>query len=84
MTVNNFTRQVGGVFHGAVEVCGREYSFGYCETGSGVYECLPMLIPAYSYREKITMKDTEVTKEEVHVPVAAFPSRRDPEFDNLH
>jgi len=60
MTVNNLTRDVGGVFHGAVEICGKEWSFGFCESGSGVYACLPKLNPAYTYRETIEMGKTDI------------------------
>lgn len=38
-TLNRFTRDtfgLGGIFHGAVEVNGEEYSFGYCPYGTGV------------------------------------------------
>lgn len=38
-TLNRFTRDtfgVGGIFHGAVEVNGEEWSFGYCPYGTGV------------------------------------------------
>ena len=41
-TLNRFTRDtfgLGGIFHGAVEVNGEEYSFGYCPYGTGV--CSP-------------------------------------------
>ena len=38
-TLNRFTRDtfgLGGIFHGAVEVNGEEWSFGYCPYGTGV------------------------------------------------
>ena len=60
MTVNNMTRDIGGVFHGAVEISGKEWSFGFCENGSGVYACLPKLNSAYTYRETIEMGKTDV------------------------
>ena len=65
MTVNNLTRDFGGVFHGAVEICGKEWSFGFCEAGSGVYACLPKLNPAYTYRETIDMGQTQVGMQQV-------------------
>lgn len=36
--VNSITRGVGlgGVFHGGIEVYGVEWSYGYCEEGTGV------------------------------------------------
>lgn len=35
--LNSITRPLGGVFHGAVQLGEVEYSYGYCERGSGVY-----------------------------------------------
>lgn len=54
--LNNITRQInlGGVFHGAIELqgsqkfAGREYSFGYCERGTGVYACNSKANPMYT------------------------------------
>ena len=54
--LNNITRQInlGGVFHGAIELqgshkfAGREYSFGYCERGTGVYACNSKTNPMYT------------------------------------
>ena len=37
--LNRFTKDAlgaGGIFHGAVEVNGYEWSFGYCDQGTGV------------------------------------------------
>ena len=37
--LNRFTKDTlgaGGIFHGAVEVNGDEWSFGYCDRGTGV------------------------------------------------
>jgi hypothetical protein len=39
---NKVTRDmmgIGGVFHGGLEVDGCEWSFGFCEDGTGVYSC---------------------------------------------
>jgi len=43
-TLNRFTRDtfgLGGIFHGAVEVNGEEWSFGYCPYGTGVRRSRP-------------------------------------------
>ena len=32
---------LGGIFHGGVEVYSKEWSFGFCEAGTGVYACMP-------------------------------------------
>mmetsp|Transcript_27106 Transcript_27106/g.68203 ORF Transcript_27106/g.68203 Transcript_27106/m.68203 type:complete len:286 (-) Transcript_27106:388-1245(-) len=68
MRVNNVTRDfsMGGVFHGAVELNGKEWSFGYCDDGSGVYACLPKLNPQYTYRESVPMGVTALTLPQVN------------------
>lgn len=37
--LNNFTRAaaVGGVFHGGIQISSVEFSYGFCERGTGVY-----------------------------------------------
>lgn len=55
----------GGVFHGAVEVYGEEWSFGFCEFDSGVYSCPPRGNPCYTYRQSISLGRTEKTPNEV-------------------
>ena len=66
-TLNGITYSLGlgGVFHGAVEVCGEEWSFGFCEDGSGVYACPPRKNPLYTYRESISLGITRKSPEEV-------------------
>jgi len=41
--INDVTHYMGlgGVFHGGIAVDSREWSFGYCPVGSGVYSCQP-------------------------------------------
>lgn len=36
-----------------------EWSFGFCEYGSGVFSCPPSKNPMYTYREKIVLGETE-------------------------
>ena len=48
----------GGVFHGAVEIYGREWSFGYCPRGSGVYAVAPKGNPDCTYRQSIELGAT--------------------------
>ncbi|KAG0593149.1 hypothetical protein M758_1G300900 [Ceratodon purpureus] len=52
---------LGGIFHGAVEVYGKEWSFGYCENGSGVFSCPPKANPMYTYRESVSLGKTELS-----------------------
>ncbi|OAY72203.1 uncharacterized protein LOC109713659 [Ananas comosus] len=51
---------LGGIFHSAVQVYGEEeWSFGYCEHGSGVFSCPPGKNPMYTYRECIVLGETD-------------------------
>ncbi|KAK4837955.1 hypothetical protein QYF36_009813 [Acer negundo] len=50
---------VGGIFHSAVQVYGEdEWSFGFCEQGSGVFSCPSSKNPMYTYRENIVLGQT--------------------------
>ncbi|KAI9084140.1 hypothetical protein K1719_033811 [Acacia pycnantha] len=51
---------LGGVFHSAVQVNGEdEWSFGFCEQGTGVFSCPSMKNPMYTYRESIVLGVTD-------------------------
>lgn len=70
--LNRFMRGgigIGGIFHGAVEVYSREWSFGYCEDGTGVFHCQPKRNPMYTYRESISLGRTELTRLQVEAIV---------------
>ncbi|XP_039060631.1 uncharacterized protein LOC120204634 [Hibiscus syriacus] len=50
---------LGGIFHSAIQVYGEdEWSFGFCEQGSGVFSCPSGRNPMYSYRESIVLGRT--------------------------
>ncbi|KAK6936796.1 PPPDE peptidase domain, partial [Dillenia turbinata] len=50
---------LGGIFHSAVQVYGDdEWSFGFCEQGTGVFSCPPGKNPMYTYREHIVLGKT--------------------------
>ncbi|XP_052187243.1 uncharacterized protein LOC127798010 [Diospyros lotus] len=50
---------LGGIFHSAVQVYGdEEWSFGYCEQGSGVFSCPAGKNPMYTHRESIFLGKT--------------------------
>ncbi|XVF09932.1 hypothetical protein REPUB_Repub07fG0139800 [Reevesia pubescens] len=50
---------LGGVFHSAVQVYGDdEWSFGFCEQGSGVFSCPSGKNPMYTYRESMVLGKT--------------------------
>ncbi|XP_068650841.1 uncharacterized protein [Aristolochia californica] len=51
---------LGGIFHSAVQVDGDdEWSFGFCENGSGVFCCPSGKNPMYTYRERIVLGVTQ-------------------------
>ncbi|CAI5945289.1 unnamed protein product [Closterium sp. NIES-64] len=43
------------------QVFGEEWSFGYCERGSGVFSCRPKSNPYYTYRETVDMGETKLS-----------------------
>ncbi|KAH1089830.1 hypothetical protein J1N35_017087 [Gossypium stocksii] len=50
---------LGGIFHSAVQVYGEdEWSFGFCEQGSGVFSCPSGKNPMYTYRESMVLGRT--------------------------
>ncbi|KAH7427785.1 hypothetical protein KP509_10G059800 [Ceratopteris richardii] len=57
---------LGGIFHSAVEVYdNEEWSFGYCDTGSGVFSCPSKANAVYSYRETISLGKTLLSRSRV-------------------
>ncbi|KAK9063184.1 hypothetical protein SSX86_017054 [Deinandra increscens subsp. villosa] len=57
----------GGIFHSAVQVYGEdEWSFGFCEEGSGVFSCPFGRNPMYTYRESIVLGKTNLTISKVN------------------
>uniref|UniRef100_A0A1D1ZA77 PPPDE peptidase domain-containing protein 1 n=1 Tax=Anthurium amnicola TaxID=1678845 RepID=A0A1D1ZA77_9ARAE len=51
---------LGGIFHSAIQVHGEEeWSFGFCEHGTGVFSCPPGKNPMYTYRECIVLGETD-------------------------
>ncbi|MBA0829528.1 hypothetical protein Goarm_014131, partial [Gossypium armourianum] len=54
---------LGGIFHSAVQVYGEEeWSFGFCEQGSGVFSCPSGKNPMYTYRESMVLGITNFSK----------------------
>ncbi|OWM79575.1 deSI-like protein At4g17486 [Punica granatum] len=50
---------IGGIFHSAIQVYGdEEWSFGYCEDGTGVFSCPSGKNPMYTFRETIILGTT--------------------------
>ncbi|GAB2294005.1 hypothetical protein Dimus_028221 [Dionaea muscipula] len=53
---------LGGIFHSAVQVYGDdEWSFGFCEQGTGVFSCPSGKNPMYTYREKLVLGRTNLS-----------------------
>lgn len=64
--INKGLRAIGtGAFHGAVEVRGVEWSYGYVDEGSGVFDCEPMKCDAHQYRESLPMGETTLSEAEI-------------------
>lgn len=64
--VNQLLKPIGtGVFHGAVEIYGKEWSYGYIDEGSGVFSGPPKACPFYTYRESVDMGETNMSEAEV-------------------
>merc|ERR1712224_476437 len=59
-------RAVGtGAFHAAVEVQGSEWSYGYVDEGTGVFDCEPKQCDMHQYRESLPMGETPRSAKEI-------------------
>jgi len=54
-----------GAFHGGVEVYGKEWSFGGCDSGTGVFDCPPKGCDVHKYRESVDLGSTTLSEGEV-------------------
>jgi len=64
--VNRILAPLGtGVFHGAVEIYGQEWSFGYCDEGTGVFSCPPKGCEMHKYRMPVPMGEAKMSEAEV-------------------
>lgn len=69
-TINKITKDfinAGGIFHTAVEVCGKEWSYGATEEEdkTGVYSFTPKRNPYFVYRQSKRLGTTTLTKAEI-------------------
>jgi len=66
-TVNHVLRQMGtGAFHAAIQVYGKEYSFGWTSGRTpGVFTFAPRNCPNHLFRESIPLGETTLSEEEV-------------------
>eukprot|EP00775_Hariotina_reticulata_P006935 gene6935-7153_t len=77
--LNTVTRDLGlgGIFHGAIQLGSAEFSFGWCDRGTGVYAVAPTMNPMYQYRESISLGHTSRSMEEIrdiiHALKTAWP-----------
>ena len=55
-----------GLFHAGVEVAGVEYSYGFCEEGTGVYSCTPKDSPGYHFRTTVEMGNCVLTRTQIN------------------
>jgi hypothetical protein len=66
-----------GLFHAGVEVAGVEYSYGYCEEGTGVFACEPRDACGAKFRQAIPMgrapSDARIIERRLARLVATWP-----------
>ena len=55
----------GGVFHGAIEIYGREWSYGGGNEGTGVFQVPPRSCGMHTYRESMYLGDAKMSEAEV-------------------
>ena len=60
-----------GVFHSGVAVGGREYAYGYCPEGSGVYTTAPGENPMYVFRAAVPLGSVALAPRELHARARA-------------
>lgn len=63
---------LGGVFHCGVEVNREEWSFGYCDYGTGVYSCRPKCNSMYTFRESIPIGVTSMSPYRLRQTIATL------------
>mmetsp|Transcript_36304 Transcript_36304/g.50430 ORF Transcript_36304/g.50430 Transcript_36304/m.50430 type:complete len:265 (-) Transcript_36304:203-997(-) len=68
--INAVTYELGGgLYHTAIEVFGKEFSFGYCESGSGVFDCIPQQCELHQFMTSILLGHTSLSKEAIRLVV---------------
>ena len=84
--VNGLLRPFGtGAFHAAVEVHGREWSYGQTPRGPGIFENPPGECEQHSYRESVHMGYTDLTPFEVQMLLVDMAKRwRGRQYDLLN
>ncbi|KAJ8604092.1 hypothetical protein CTAYLR_001740 [Chrysophaeum taylorii] len=60
-----------GIFHAAVQIYGKEYSFGGCDKAtSGVFACNPAKCPLHTYRETVFLGNSSLSRQAVKAILA--------------
>lgn len=54
-----------GAYHSALEIGGREYAYGSCDTGTGVWSGIPKQARGFSYKKSVAMGTCRLSHAEV-------------------
>merc|ERR1712137_1186036 len=68
MVTQNMLKR-GGIFHGAVEVHGQEWSYGYLEFGTGIWCNDPKMCEDHTWRESVYLGDCMLKPSQVSLVV---------------
>lgn len=83
---NAFAKSLnGGIYHAAVEVYGREFSFGGSKLNTtGIFACKPRKCPMHHYRESLYLGDCDLNPDQVNQIIAKMkPEWMAPSYDLL-
>ena len=83
---NAFAKSLnGGIYHTAVEVYGREISFGGSKLNTtGIFVCKPRKCPMHHYRESLYLGDCDLSPDQVNQIIAKMqPEWMAPSYDLL-
>lgn len=67
-TANSFMKSflsMGGIYHVGIEVAGIEWSYGYCESGSGVFAVEPMKCTLGPFHEQVELGETSLRVDDI-------------------
>lgn len=71
--LNKYLTAVGtGAFHGGIEVYGKEYSYGFCKEGTGIFTNPPKKCQLHHFKEAISLGETTMSEEEVAALIKAL------------
>ena len=79
MGLNKVTNTIGagGVFHGGIEFGGKEWSYGSCNEGTGVFYCAPMKNTMFTPKGRVYLGDTALSEAQVLAVAAAMQKEAD-------